>query len=78
MIMADSSKSYVVRRAGNGSRPGKLYATYPYTLGNLLRAIDDARLESYAHGPHIVMVAEGRNRTVIRRFENGKEIPDGS
>lgn len=70
--MAEIGKSYIVRAAGTPSRPGRVFKVYPYTLRDLLEAIDDARLRSYGHGPQVVAVAEGRRRTVIRRFEDGQ------
>lgn len=74
------SKSYVVRHAGSPSRLGKVWRTYPYTLQSLIDAMDEARLRSYGHGQHVVAVVEGRQSTVIRRYEDGRQVhppPEG-
>jgi hypothetical protein len=69
------SKSYVVRHAGSPSRLGKVWKTYPYTLRALLGAIEDARLQSYNNGPHVLAVVNDRKTRIIRRFELGREVP---
>lgn len=69
------SKSYVVRDAGTGSRLGRIYKTYPYTLRCLLEALDEARLRSCAGPPQVVTVVTGRVSTVIRRYASGREVP---
>lgn len=70
-----ASKSYVVRDAGTGGRPGKVYKTYAYTLRCLLEALEDARLRSCAGPPQVVTVVTGKVSTVIRRYERGHEVP---
>jgi hypothetical protein len=64
----------MVRDAGSASRMGKVYKIYPYTLKALLEAIDDARFRSYAEVPQLVLRVDGRQWTVIRRFEHGREV----
>ena len=64
----------MVREAGSPSRMGKVYKVYPYTLKALLEAIDDARFRSYAEVPQLVVRVDGRQRTIIRRFEHGREV----
>lgn len=73
--MGEVSKSYIVRAAGSPTRVGKLWKVYPYKLRELLDALDDARLRSYGQGPQILVVASGRQRKIIRRFEGGREVP---
>lgn len=72
--MADARRAYVVRDAGSPSRMGRVFKLYPYTLGALLAALDDARLRSYTEGPQIVIRLEGATRTVFRRYEGGREV----
>jgi hypothetical protein len=72
--MAPQGRTYIVRDAGTAARPGKIYKTYPYTLRALLDAIDEARFRSFTGTPQVVVRANGRQRAVIRKFENGKEV----
>jgi hypothetical protein len=55
------------------SRPGPVFKIYPYTLKALLQAMEDARFQSFAGGPQEVVKTEGGQRTVIRRYEGGRE-----
>lgn len=66
-------RAYIVRDAGSPSRLGKLYKIYPYTLSSLLEALEDARFRSFTGPPQVVILMEGRKRTVIRRFEHGRQ-----
>ena len=72
--MATAARSYTVRDAGTGTRLGKVYKTYPYTLRSLMEALEDARLRSYNGPLQIVTVVTGRQSAVIRRFESGHEV----
>lgn len=65
--------SYIVRGAGTPSRPGPVHKVYPYTLRDLLDAMDDARLRSFTEGPQIVIRVNGDERITFRRFEGGRE-----
>ena len=58
--MAEVSRAYVVRDAGTAGRPGKIRNTYPYSLRDLLQALEDARLRSLTSGPQVVAVVTGR------------------
>lgn len=71
--MEGQRRAYIVRDADTPTRPGKVFKLYPYTLSALLEALDDARLRSYAGTAQDVVRVEGRERIVIRRFENGHE-----
>jgi hypothetical protein len=73
--MATVGKSYAVRDADTGTRLGKVYKTYPYTLRSLLEALEDARLRSYNEPPQVVTVVTDRQSIVIRRYEGGRELP---
>jgi len=73
--MADTRRAYVVRAAGSLSHVGEVYRTYPYTLRGLTDALEDARYQSYAGTPQLVVRLDGRERLVIRRYEGGREVP---
>jgi len=72
--VAGERRAYVVRDAGSPSRMGRVYKVYPYTLKALLQALEDARFRSFAEVPQLVVRVDGRQRTVIRRFEHGREV----
>jgi hypothetical protein len=73
--MAGERRAYVVRDVGTPSRLGKVYKIYRYTLPSLLEALDDARFRSYEGVPQVVILVEGKRRTIIRRYEAGKQVP---
>ncbi len=75
-VMPGERRAYVVRDAGTSSRLGKLYKIYPYTLRSLLEALEDARFRSFTGPPQVVVLMDGRQRTVIRRFEHGRQDQD--
>jgi hypothetical protein len=68
------TRGYAVRDAGQPSRLGKIYKTYPYDLRSLLEALEQARLRSFNQGPQVVTVVTGRQNQVIRRYEHGKQV----
>jgi hypothetical protein len=68
-------RAYIVRAAGTATRPGKVWKIYPYTLQALQDAIGDARFRSRDEGPQQLVKVEGSRRTVIKRFERGREVP---
>jgi hypothetical protein len=74
--MPGERRAYVVRDAGSPSRLGKLYKIYPHTLDALLEALEDARFRSHTGPPQIVILMEGRQQTVIRRFERGRQVTE--
>jgi hypothetical protein len=66
-------RAYVVRDADSG--PGEVAQVYPYTLKGLTSALEEARFRSFGGAPQVVTVmADGKSR-VIRRFEDGRELP---
>ena len=54
---------------------GEVARVYPYTLQGLTAALDEARFRSFGGKPQVLaVVTEGRS-TVIRRYEDGHEVP---
>jgi hypothetical protein len=47
---------------------------FPGTLRGLLDALDAAQYRSAAGTPKAVVIAEGKRRQVIRKFERGQEV----
>ena len=72
--MAMAGKVYVVEDADPGASSGIPAGTFPGTLAGLLDALDAARYRSAAGTPKVLVIAEAKDRQVIRRFENGHEI----
>jgi hypothetical protein len=70
--MAMAGKVYVVEDADPGASSGVPAGTFPGTLAGLLDALDAARYRSAAGTPKVLAIAEGKDRQVIRRFENGQ------
>jgi hypothetical protein len=75
--MAMAGKVYVVEDADPEASSGIPAGTFPGTLAGLLDALDAARYRSAAGTPKVLIIAEGKDRQVIRRFENGQETSDG-
>lgn len=75
--MPEERRGYIVRSAGTPGRPRPVFKIYPYTLRSLLDAMEDARFQSFADGPQEVVKTEGRERTVVRRYEGGREVNAG-
>jgi hypothetical protein len=73
--MATVRRTYVVREAGTSSRIGKVHKIYPNTLKALLEAIDDASYRSFAGTAQLVVLVEGKQQKVIRRLEDGVQVP---
>jgi hypothetical protein len=74
MVMA--GKVYVVEDADPEASSGIPAGTFPGTLAGLIDALDAARYRSAAGTPKALVIAEGaegKDRQVIRRFENGHE-----
>lgn len=72
--MATDVKVYSVEDADPESSSGIPAGTFPGTLAGLLDALDAARYRSAASGtPMVLVIEDGKNRQVIRRFENGHE-----
>jgi hypothetical protein len=68
-------KAYVVRDADPGTDSGEVARVYPYTLSGLTQALDEARFRSYGGRPQLLAVIAGAESKVIRRYEQGKEVP---
>jgi hypothetical protein len=71
--MATARKVYVVEDADPEASSGIPAGTSPGTLAGLLDALDAARYRSPAGTPKVLVIVEGKNRQVIRRFEHGHE-----
>jgi len=72
--MAEAVKTYIVRDADVGGG-NSMARTFPGTLKGLTEALDDARFRSASGAPKVVVVMEGKQRRIIRRFEHGREVP---
>jgi len=72
--MATAAKTYLVEDAEKSSDPRTAHTPFPGTLAGLLDALGAARYRSAAGTPKVVVIVEGRQRTVIRRFEGGHEV----
>ena len=71
--MANAAKTYVVEDADESAKSAIPPGVFPGTLAGLLDALDAARYRSAAGTPKVLVISEGKNRRVIRRFENGHE-----
>ena len=72
--MATAAKTYVVEDADKSSDPKTARTPFPGTLAGWLDALGAARYRSAAGTSKVVVIVEGRQRTVIRRFEGGHEV----
>jgi hypothetical protein len=71
--MTTAGRAYVVRDADGGS--GEVTNVYAYTLKGLTSALEDARFRSFHGVPQAVVVMRNGQSAVIRRFEQGREVP---
>jgi hypothetical protein len=71
--MTTVGRAYVVRDAEGGS--GEVTKVYAYTLKGLTTALEDARFRSFHGAPQAVVVMRDGHSAVIRRFEQGREVP---
>ena len=71
--MAKAGKEYVVEDADPEASSDIPAGTFPGPLAGLLDALDAARYRSAAGTPKALVIVEGKDRQVIRRFENGNE-----
>lgn len=72
--MANAAKTYLVEDADESAKSGIPPGVFPGTLAGLLDALDAARYRSAAAGKGMVLViVEGEQRQVIRKFEGGTE-----
>jgi hypothetical protein len=70
---ATVAKTYIVEDPDKGAQPKGARTVFPGTLQGLLDALDAARYRSAAGSPKAVVISEGKQRQIIRRFENGRE-----
>lgn len=72
--MASAAKTYVVEDADESAESGIPAGEFPGTLAGLIDALDAARYRSAAAGtPMALVIVEGDERQVIRRFHGGHE-----
>jgi hypothetical protein len=72
--MATAGKAYIIEDADAGAKSKIAPAVFPGTLQGLLDALDAGRYRSAAGTPKVVVIAEGKQRKIIRRFEHGTEV----
>ena len=74
--MTEAARGYLVRDAdptrGKGAKVDQIY---PYTLRGLTEALEEARFRSHSGAPQVLAILGTGNTRVIRRFENGREVP---
>ena len=74
--MTEAAKGYLVRDAeATGGKGRKVDQIYPYTLRGLTEALEEARFRSHSGAPQVLAVLGVGNTRVIRRFEQGREVP---
>src|SRR5262245_30930996 len=71
--MATAAKTYIVEDAAKSPDPKAVRTPFPGTLAGLLDALDAARYRSAAGTAKVVVMVEGEQQTIIRRFEGGAE-----
>jgi hypothetical protein len=74
--MTDAGRGYLVKDAdpkrGKGAKVDQIY---PYTLRGLTEALEEARFRSHSGSPQVLAVLGTGSTRVIRRFEDGREVP---
>ena len=74
--MTEAARGYLVRDADSTRGTGaKVDQIYPYTLRGLTEALEEARFRSHSGAPQVLAILGTGNTRVIRRFENGREVP---
>lgn len=77
--MTEAGRGYLVKDAdpsvGKGGKAAKVDQIYPYTLRGLTEALEEARFRSHSGSPQVLAVLGTGSTRVIRRFENGREVP---
>ena len=77
--MTEAGRGYLVKDAGSSGgkngQGGKVDQIYPYTLRGLTEALEEARFRSHSGSPQVLAVLGTGSTRVIRRFENGREVP---
>jgi hypothetical protein len=74
--MTEAARGYLVRDADSTRGKGaKVDQIYPYTLRGLTEALEEARFRSHSGAPQVLAILGTGNTRVIRRFENGREVP---
>jgi hypothetical protein len=74
--MAEAARGYLVKDAdANRGKNAKVDQIYPYTLRGLTEALEEARFRSHSGAPQVLAVLGTGSTRVIRRFEDGREVP---
>jgi hypothetical protein len=74
--MTEAARGYLVRDAVISRGKGrKVDQIYPYTLRGLTEALEEARFRSHSGAPQVLAILGTGNTRVIRRFEDGREVP---
>jgi hypothetical protein len=74
--MTEAARGYLVRDADSTRGKGaKVDQIYPYTLRGLTEALEEARFRSHSGAPQVLAILGTGNSRVIRRFEDGREVP---
>jgi hypothetical protein len=74
--MTEAARGYLVRDADSTRGKGaKVDQIYPYTLRGLTEALEEARFRSHSGAPQVLAILGTGNTRVIRRFEDGREVP---
>jgi hypothetical protein len=74
--MTEAARGYLVRDADVSRGKGrKVDQIYPYTLRGLTEALEEARFRSHSGAPQVLAILGTGNSRVIRRFEDGREVP---
>jgi hypothetical protein len=74
--MTEAARGYLVRDADSTRGKGaKVDQIYPYTLRGLTEALEEARFRSHSGAPQVLAILGTGNTRIIRRFEDGREVP---
>jgi hypothetical protein len=73
--MTEAARGYLVRDAETTGKGRKVDQIYPYTLRGLTEALEEARFRSHSGAPQVLAILGTGNTRVIRRFEDGREVP---
>jgi hypothetical protein len=74
--MTEAARGYLVRDADPARGKGaKVDQIYPYTLRGLTEALEEARFRSHSGAPQVLAILGTGNTRIIRRFEDGREVP---
>jgi hypothetical protein len=74
--MSMPAEYYSVRDADGAANPSPVYSVgYPHTEQGRREAVEKALERSRTGGPQVLTEPVNGRDTVIRKFDNGKEVP---